>query len=151
MYSQLDCGLMRDVASCVCLISCGVTMATAVACSLSTLHCATFMLTQVHPGYGFMSEDADFAERVVGEGLIWVGPPPNAIRLLGDKVCAGGWLPCYAAACCAGTAQQEVLEMAGTICCKLLLSCVRASCGLFVVNKPSMCDTTAGSGGFCCC
>lgn len=42
----------------------------------------------VHPGYGFLSENADFAELVIEAGLIWIGPPPNAIRLLGDKVSA---------------------------------------------------------------
>ena len=42
----------------------------------------------VHPGYGFLSENADFADLVIAAGLIWIGPPPNAIRLLGDKVSA---------------------------------------------------------------
>ncbi len=42
----------------------------------------------VHPGYGFLSENADFADRVIEAGLIWIGPPPAAIRSLGDKVSA---------------------------------------------------------------
>lgn len=42
----------------------------------------------IHPGYGFLSESADFAERVMAEGLIWVGPPPAAMRAMGDKVAA---------------------------------------------------------------
>ncbi|MGW4125901.1 acetyl/propionyl/methylcrotonyl-CoA carboxylase subunit alpha [Nocardia sp. NPDC004711] len=42
----------------------------------------------VHPGYGFLSEDADFAQAVIDAGLIWIGPPPAAIRALGDKVSA---------------------------------------------------------------
>ncbi|HEY4898397.1 MAG TPA: biotin carboxylase N-terminal domain-containing protein [Candidatus Nanopelagicaceae bacterium] len=42
----------------------------------------------IHPGYGFLSENADFAQRVIDAGLIWVGPPPDAIRKLGDKVSA---------------------------------------------------------------
>jgi acetyl-CoA/propionyl-CoA carboxylase, biotin carboxylase, biotin carboxyl carrier protein len=42
----------------------------------------------VHPGYGFLSENADFAEAVIAAGLTWIGPSPQAIRDLGDKVTA---------------------------------------------------------------
>ncbi|MFE5478121.1 biotin carboxylase N-terminal domain-containing protein [Nocardia sp. NPDC056541] len=42
----------------------------------------------VHPGYGFLSENADFAAAVLAAGLIWIGPPPSVIRDLGDKVTA---------------------------------------------------------------
>src|SRR6201991_1410421 len=42
----------------------------------------------VHPGYGFLSENAYFAQAVLDAGLIWIGPSPQSIRDLGDKVTA---------------------------------------------------------------
>ena len=42
----------------------------------------------IHPGYGFLSENAEFAQAVLDAGLIWIGPTPQAIRDLGDKVTA---------------------------------------------------------------
>ena len=47
----------------------------------------------VHPGYGFLAESADFAEAVLAGGLVWGGPPPEALRRADTGVMAGPWVP----------------------------------------------------------
>ena len=71
----------------------------------------------IHPGYGFLSENAEFAERVIEAGLVWIGPPPAAIRALGDKVSARKIAAKVGAPLVAGTADpvdspDEVIEFA---------------------------------------
>jgi acetyl-CoA/propionyl-CoA carboxylase biotin carboxyl carrier protein len=71
----------------------------------------------VHPGYGFLSENANFAQAVLDAGLIWIGPPPAAIRALGDKVSARKIAAKAGAPLVAGTADpveghEEVLAFA---------------------------------------
>ncbi|WP_280842554.1 biotin carboxylase N-terminal domain-containing protein, partial [Streptomyces achromogenes] len=44
---------------------------------------ASVAVYAIHPGYGFLSENAEFAQAVLDAGLIWIGPPPQAIRDLG--------------------------------------------------------------------
>ncbi|WP_336711517.1 acetyl/propionyl/methylcrotonyl-CoA carboxylase subunit alpha [Arthrobacter sp. USHLN218] len=71
----------------------------------------------VHPGYGFLSENAEFARRVIDAGLVWIGPSPEAIAKLGDKVRARHIAEKVGAPLVAGTADPvkdvaEVLEFA---------------------------------------
>ncbi|HEX6453128.1 MAG TPA: biotin carboxylase N-terminal domain-containing protein [Trebonia sp.] len=73
----------------------------------------------VHPGYGFLSENADFAQAILGAGLTWIGPPPQAIRDLGDKVAARRIAQRAGAPLVAGTpgpveSAAEVVEFAKT-------------------------------------
>jgi acetyl-CoA/propionyl-CoA carboxylase, biotin carboxylase, biotin carboxyl carrier protein len=71
----------------------------------------------VHPGYGFLAENASFAQAVLDAGLIWIGPPPAAIEALGDKVRARHIAHSVGAPLVAGTAEpvsgvDEVVEFA---------------------------------------
>ena len=71
----------------------------------------------VHPGYGFLSENADFAQAVIDAGLTWIGPPPAAIRALGDKVSARKIASAAGAPLVAGTkdpvkSHEEVIAFA---------------------------------------
>lgn len=71
----------------------------------------------VHPGYGFLSERAAFAQAVIDAGLTWIGPPPSAIEQLGDKVQARKLALAVGAPLVAGTADpvsgpDEVLAFA---------------------------------------
>lgn len=73
----------------------------------------------VHPGYGFLAENSDFAQAVIDAGIIWIGPPPDAINKLGDKVQARHIAHSVGAPLTPGTQDpvnnsDEVLEFADT-------------------------------------
>jgi acetyl-CoA carboxylase biotin carboxylase subunit len=58
----------------------------------------------VHPGYGFLSENPEFAARVTADGLTWVGPPPSAMEQMGDKINARNLMEQAGVPVAAGTA-----------------------------------------------
>ena len=74
--------------------------------------------TAVHPGYGFLSEDAGFARAVTGAGLTWVGPPPDAIEAMGSKISAkelmaAAGVPCLPGARVTPETAHEVVALTG--------------------------------------
>jgi acetyl-CoA carboxylase biotin carboxylase subunit len=88
----------------------------------------------IHPGYGFLSENAEFAQRTEAEGLIWVGPPPVAIELMGDKINARNLM-----------AEAGVPVAAGTI--EPVTDAEEAVAAAAVIGYPVMVKAAAGGGG----
>lgn len=87
--------------------------------------------TAIHPGFGFLSENADFAQKVIDAGLTWVGPSPDTIRLMGNKsearrAAAAAGVPTLAGTEKPLSSPEEGLEIARTIGFPLL---VKASAG----------------------
>jgi acetyl-CoA/propionyl-CoA carboxylase biotin carboxyl carrier protein len=79
--------------------------------------CRSAAADAVHPGYGFLAENSDFAAAVLDAGLTWIGPPVEAIRVLGDKVAARHLALRVGAPLVPGTADpvagtEEVVEFA---------------------------------------
>src|SRR6187399_2413864 len=75
----------------------------------------------IHPGYGFLSENADFAERVEKSGFIFIGPKAETIRLMGDKVSAINVMKKAGVPCVPGSegalpeAPEEIVKIARTV------------------------------------
>ncbi|KJS34801.1 MAG: acetyl-CoA carboxylase [Rhodospirillaceae bacterium BRH_c57] len=85
----------------------------------------------IHPGYGFLSENADFAEMVEDHGIVWIGPEPKHIRMMGDKVTAkiaalNAGLPCVPGSPGAVETAEEALRLGGEIGYPVL---IKASAG----------------------
>ena len=88
----------------------------------------------VHPGYGFLSEDADFAQAVQDAGLSWIGPPPAAIRALGSKSAAKALAEQHGVPCLPGYAGADQSEA------RFVTEAAR-------VGFPLMVKAVAGGGG----
>ncbi|MBP7453247.1 MAG: biotin/lipoyl-binding protein [Ottowia sp.] len=88
----------------------------------------------VHPGYGFLSEDASFAQAVVDAGLTWIGPPPAAIRALGSKSAAKALALAHDVPCLPGYAGDDQSE-------------ARFASEAERVGYPVMVKAVAGGGG----
>lgn len=88
----------------------------------------------IHPGYGFLAENADFAGAVTRAGLVWIGPPPQAIRAMGDKVAARQLMEKAGVPVTPGV-HMEKLDLA-----KLKRACAR-------LGYPVIIKAAAGGGG----
>ena len=88
----------------------------------------------VHPGYGFLSENAEFARDVVAAGLIWVGPGPEAITAMGDKIAARNLMSAAGVPVAPGT--EEPLQDSAS-----------AAAAAEQIGYPVMIKAAAGGGG----
>ncbi len=70
--------------------------------------------TAIHPGYGFLAENAEFAAGVIDAGLTWVGPPPAAIELMGDKINARNFMERAGVPVAAGS-REPVKDVAAAV------------------------------------
>ncbi|EIJ32802.1 acetyl-CoA carboxylase biotin carboxylase subunit [Thiothrix nivea] len=98
----------------------------------------------IHPGYGFLSENADFAERVESSGFIFIGPRAETIRLMGDKICAKEAMIAAGVPCVPGSEggtpdePEEILKMGSRIGYPLIVKATGGGGGrgMRVVNAP---------------
>lgn len=108
--------------------------------------------TAIHPGYGFLSENADFAEQVERSGFIFIGPRPETIRLMGDKVSAikamkKAGVPCVPGSDgCLGDDIEENLRLARDIGYPIIVKAVGGGGGRgmrVVRNNTTLADAIA--------
>tara|TARA_B100001094_G_scaffold330959_1_gene397668 strand:- start:6706 stop:7989 length:1284 start_codon:yes stop_codon:yes gene_type:complete len=98
----------------------------------------------VHPGYGFLSENATFAQRLAEEGITFIGPSPDSLRLLGDKIAAREAMSKAGIPVAKGTNEpisdsKEALELASEIGFPLMIKAASGGggIGMQVVNEKS--------------
>jgi len=97
----------------------------------------------VHPGYGFLAENAEFARAVEAAGLVWIGPPPEAIELMGSKTRARQAMQAAGVPIIPGTTDpvgsvEELLEVGGAIGYPLLIKAAAGGGGkgMEIVASP---------------
>jgi acetyl-CoA carboxylase biotin carboxylase subunit len=90
--------------------------------------------TAIHPGYGFLAENPAFARRVLAEGLTWVGPPPEAIEQMGDKINARNLMAAAGVPVAAGSTGP-------------VASAAAATAEAARIGYPVMVKAAAGGGG----
>ena len=90
--------------------------------------------TAIHPGYGFLAENPAFARQVLAEGLIWVGPPPEAIEQMGDKINARNLMAAAGVPVSAGSTEP-------------VTSAAAATAEAARIGYPVMVKAAAGGGG----
>ena len=88
----------------------------------------------IHPGYGFLSESASFAQAVIDAGLTWIGPPPDAIDRMGDKINARNTMAAAGVPVAAGTPEPLTDVEAAVVAAK-------------EIGYPLMVKASAGGGG----
>ncbi len=92
----------------------------------------------IHPGYGFLSENADFAERVEKSGFVFIGPRPDTIRLMGDKVSAKNTMKKAGVPCVPGVDgalpdnPSEIIKIARSIGYPVIIKAAGAVCAWYI-------------------
>jgi acetyl-CoA carboxylase biotin carboxylase subunit len=104
----------------------------------------------VHPGYGFLSENAGFARAVIDAGLTWVGPPPEAIAAMGDKISARNLMVAAGVPVAAGSAEpvtgaEQAVAEAGRIGYPVM---IKAAAGGGGIGMTVASDADAVRAGF---
>jgi acetyl-CoA carboxylase biotin carboxylase subunit len=135
VYSEADSGLPHVQEADEAILLGPAPPAESYACAQRLLEAARKTRAQaVHPGYGFLAEDASFARAVLDAGLVWVGPSPDAIAAMGDK-----------------TQARHVMEEAGVPVVPgspaPLTEVDVAICAAAEIGYPLMVKASAGGGG----